>query len=72
MEVLGSIILCSLAPIVVVTTSEYTLSRFPPLFALPSQHVIFYTIILPLTIILAVGVNLTIYSFIRIHMVCRS
>lgn len=70
MEVFGSIMLCSLAPTMVLATSEYTLSRFPPLFALPSQQVTFYTIILPLTIILAVGVNLTIYSFIKIHMVC--
>ena len=70
MEVFGSILLCSLAPIIVVTTSEYTISSFPPLFALPSHHVIFYTMILPLTIMLAIGVNLTIYSFIRIHMVC--
>ena len=70
MELFGSIILCSLAPTVSIATSEYTLSRLPPLFALPSQHVIFYTIILPITIILAIGVNLAIYSLISIHKVC--
>ena len=69
MEVFGSILLCSLAPTVFVSVSEYTLSRFPPLFARPSKDVSFYTIILPLSILLAIGVNLMIYSLIAIHKV---
>ena len=69
MELFGSVILCSLGPTIFVTTSQYTLSRFPPLFALPSKEVTFYTLILPLTIVLAIGINLTAYSFISIHRV---
>lgn len=69
MEVFGSIVLCSLAPTVFVSVSEYTLSRFPPLFARPSRDVSFYTIILPLSILLAIGLNLMIYSLIAIHKV---
>ena len=68
-EIFGSIILCSLAPTVFVSVSEYTLARFPPLFARPSRDVSFYTLILPLAILLAIGVNLMIYSLIGIHKV---
>ena len=68
-EVFGSIVLCSLAPTIYVSISEYTFARFPPLFAIPAGEVIFYTIVLPLSIILAVGVNLTFYTFISIHKV---
>ena len=68
-EVLGSVVLCSLAPTVFVIISKYTLGRFPPLFALPSRGVAFYTIVLPLVIFLAAGVNLTFYTFLSIHKV---
>ena len=68
-ELIGSIVLCSLAPTVFVSVSDYTLSRFPPLFARPSRDVSFYTLILPLAIFLAVGVNLMIYSLIGIYKV---
>ena len=68
-EVLGSVLLCSLAPTVVVSDSEYTLGRFPPLFALPSRVVVFYTTVLPLAIILAAGINLTSFTFLSIHKV---
>ena len=70
-EVLGSVVLCSLAPTIFVSVSEYTLGRFPPLFALPSREVAFYTIVLPLCIILAVGVNITFYTFLSIHKVIK-
>ena len=68
-EIFGSIVLCSLAPTVFVSVSEYTLARFPPLFARPSRDISFYTLILPLAILLAIGVNLMIYSLIGIHKV---
>ena len=68
-EISASIVLCSLAPTVFVSVSQYTLSRFPPLFARPSRDVSFYTIILPLAILLAIGLNLMIYSLIGIHKV---
>ena len=69
LEVLGSVVLCSLAPTIFVSVSEYTLGRFPPLFALPSRGVAFYTMVLPLVITLAAGVNLTFYTFLSIHKV---
>ena len=69
-EVFGSIVLCSLAPTICVSVSQYTFVDFPPLFSLPTLgEVLFYTIILPLSIILAVGVNITFYTFLSIHKV---
>ena len=68
-EVLGSVVLCSLAPTIFVSVSEYVPGRFPPLFAVPSREVIFYTIVLPLAIILAGGINLTFYTLLSIHKV---
>ena len=70
-EVLGAIILCGLAPTIIVTVSNYTLGRFPPLFALPSREAAFYTVEVPLVVILAVGVNLTFYTFLSIHKVAK-
>ena len=67
--VFGSVILCGLAPTILVSVSEYTFGRFPPLFAFPSRDVTFYTIMLPITIILSSGVNLTFYTFWTIHKV---
>ena len=71
-EVFGSVILCSLAPTIFVSVSEYTLGRFPPLLTLPSRDVSFYTIILSLTIVLASGINLTFSTFWTIHKVMLS
>lgn len=68
-EVFGSVILCGLTPTIFVSVSEYQITRFPPLLALPSREVAFYTLVLPITIILAVGVNLTFYTFLSIHKV---
>ena len=70
MEVLGSIVLSSITPTVYVNVSTYTLARFPPAFIFPGAKIIFYTIILPLAIILAVGVNLIFFTFFTIHKVC--
>ena len=68
-EVLGSVVLCSLAPTIFVSVSEYVPGKFPPLFAVASREVIFYTIVLPLAIILAAGINLTFYTLLSIHKV---
>ena len=68
-ELISAIFLSGVAPTAFVSASEYILGRFPPLFALPSSEVAFYTIMLPLSIILAVGVNLAFYSFWTIHKV---
>ena len=69
LEMLGSVVLCSLAPTIFVIVSEYVPERFPPLFAVASREVIFYTIVLPLAIILAAGINLTFYTLLSIHKV---
>ena len=68
-EVLGAVTLCGLAPSILVASSGYMLARFPPLFTLPSREVLFYTVEVPLVIIIAVGVNLTFYTFLSIHKV---
>ena len=68
-EVLGSIVLCSLAPTVYVSVSTYTLARFPAVLIFPGAKVIFYTILLPLVITLAVGTNLIFFTFFTIHKV---
>jgi len=68
-ELISVIVLSGIGPTAFVSASEYTLGRFPPLFALPSREVSFYTIMLPLTIILAIGVNLAFFSFWTIHKV---
>ena len=45
------------------------MARFPPSFISPSRDVTFYSVVLPNTILIAVGVNLTIYSFVTIRKV---
>ena len=69
LEVLGCVVISSIAPITFISVSDYTIARFPPSFARPSRDVTFYSLVLPNTIIIAVGVNLTIYSFVTIHKV---
>jgi len=69
-EVVGSVILCSLAPIIYISTSQYKMTRFPPLLCVPSIDVYFYTISIPLCIILTIGVNLLIITLWKIHKVC--
>ena len=62
-EVFGCIVVSSIAPIVCLSVSQYTIARFPPLFVRPSRDIFFYSVMLPNTILLAIGVNLTVYSF---------
>ena len=68
-EVFGSVVLCSIAPITFISVSEYRIFRFPPLFTRPSRDATFYSIVLPNVALIAVGVNLTIYTFISIRKV---
>ena len=68
-EVLGSVVLCSVAPIIVVSMSGYTISRFPPLIVRPPRDIAFYSLILPNTLLMAIGLTLTVYSFFTIHKV---
>ena len=69
MEVLGCVVISGIAPITFISVSDYTMARFPPSFARPSRDVTFYSFVLPNTILIAVGVNLTIYSFVTIRKV---
>ena len=69
LEVLGSIVLCGLPPAIYISVSDYTLARFPPLFALPSREVAFYIMVVPLCIFLAIRVNIGFYTFFSIHKV---
>ena len=68
-EAVGAIILCSLAPIVYVSVSEYTFGRFPPMLCVPSRTVTFYTMCLPLCILLGSGVILAVIMFWMLHKV---
>ena len=68
-EVTGAFTLCGLAPIVYVSVSKYSFAQFPPLFCIPSKEVIFYTICIPLCIIVGIGVILAIIMFWKLHKV---
>lgn len=68
-EVAVTLFLCSLAPTLFVVLSEYKFGRFPPLLCSPSKEVSFYTICLPLCMIMGIGMNLTIIMFWILHKV---
>ena len=68
----GSVVLCSLAPIIYISDSDYVLSRFPQVIVFPSPEMSFYSVVIPLAIILAVVVNLAFYTFFTIHKVPAS
>ena len=62
-EVAGGIFLCTLAPMFNVIFWKYQFGRFPPLICVPSKEVSFYTICLPLCIVIETGVILAIIMF---------
>ena len=68
-EVVSSVLLSGLAPTIYVAMSDYRFGRFPPLMSLPTRAVVFYTIMLPLSVILAVGINLIVFSLYKIRKV---
>ena len=68
-EVIGSLVLCSIAPTVCISLSEYTIFRYPPLFVRPSGDAAFYSVVLPNAILTAIGVDITIYSLYSIRKV---
>ena len=68
-EVTGAFILCGLAPIIFVSVSEYSFKRFPPMLCFPSRKVNFYTVCLPLCVMLGSGVILAILMFWNLHKV---
>ena len=62
-EVAGAIFLCTLAPMLNVIFSKYQFGQFPPVICVPSKEVSFYTICLPLCIVIGTGVILAIIMF---------
>ena len=68
-EMFGSVILCSIAPVIYISNSTYGINRFPHVDTLPSAEMTFYSVLIPLAMILAVGVNLVFYTFFTIHKV---
>ena len=68
-EMFGSVVLCSIAPVIYISNSDYDMTRFPHVITLPSPEMTFYSILIPLAMILAVGVNLVFYTFFTIHKV---
>lgn len=68
-EITGAIILSGLAPVAFLLTSKYQFGRFPPVLCFPSRAVGFYTICVPLCIIIACGMILAITTFWILHKV---
>ncbi|XP_065890388.1 uncharacterized protein [Dysidea avara] len=66
-EITGAIILSGLAPVVFLSVSEYKFGRFPPVLCFPSRAVGFYTICVPLCIMIGCGMILTITTFWTLH-----
>ena len=71
-EVIGAFILSSLPSIVYVSVSEYSFGRFPPMLCVPSGTVSFYTMCLPLCVLLGSGVILAVIMFWMLHKVSSS
>jgi len=69
LEIVGSVIFSSIFPTIVLSVSHYKNARFPPLIMLPSKKLSLYTMILPVTILMAVGINLIFLSLWKIHKV---
>ena len=68
-EVTGAFVLCGLTPIVFVSVSQYSFRQFPPVFCSPSREVDFYTVCLPLCVVVGTGVILAILMFWMLHKV---
>ena len=71
-EMFGSVVLCSIAPVIYISNSDYDFARFPQLITFPSAEMTFYSVLIPLAMILAVGINLVFYTFFTIHKVIVS
>ena len=68
-EVCVALSLSTLAPILNVIFSKYRFGRFPPVMCFPSKDVSFYTVCLPLCIIMATGTILAVIMFWMLHKV---
>ena len=68
------VVLALLIPLIPVITSEikggYTMTRFPTILCTGSdKDVTFYTMVLPITIILGIGTSILVFIFWKIHTV---
>ena len=70
-EITGAIILSGLAPVAFLSISEYKFGRFPPVLCFSSRAVGFYTICVPLCVIIACGMILAITTFWILHKVSK-
>ena len=66
-EVTGATILCGVTPVIFISTSQYTFQQFPPFICFPTRSVSFYSMCLPLCIMVGTGVILTIIMFWILH-----
>ena len=72
LEIYGAVIFSSTLPAVVLSVSEYRYASFPPILMLPSRELSLYTMMLPFTVLMTVGINLIFLSFWKIYKVCNS
>ena len=68
-EVFGSVVLCSLATMIYISGGSDYVLRIPHLIVTPSTEMTFYSVIIPVAMILALGVNFNFYTFFTIHKV---
>ena len=68
-EVGVALSLGTMAPILNVIFLKYQFGRFPPVLCIPSKEVSFYTVCLPLCIMLAIGTILAVIMFWMLHKV---
>ena len=71
-EIAGALCLGTLAPVVNIIYSKYQFGRFPPVLCLPSKEVSFYTVCLPLCIMMAIGTILAVIMFWILHKVSKT
>ena len=68
-EVGGGIIVAVIPPIGVAAASEYNVSSFPANYCVPEPRVAYYTELLPINIVLAIGVCFIVTIFWMLHQV---
>ena len=68
-EVGGGILIAIIPPIAVASASEYNVPSFPANYCIPEPRVAYYTELLPINIVLAVGVCFIVTIFWMLHQV---
>ena len=70
-EVTGATIICGITPVIFILTSKYNFQKFPPFICFPTKSVGFYSMCLPLCLMVGTGVILAIIMFWMLHMVSK-